>query len=142
MSAEPSFFRTLLERPVVVRPLVRILLALTVMAGGLALAGVGVLVFFSKPAGTYPSPVGVAVLSVAMVAAGVCFLWVALRLFRAHSTRSNVLSPSARRRSSLVVGGLAVGMLAVAFEKRSALGLAAAALLLVFSYFLFPLAEH
>ena len=142
MSSEHSSLRSLFERKVVVSPLVRVLLALTVMAGGLAFVATGAMVLFSKPAGAYPSPAGVALLSVAMVAAGMCFLWIGMRLVRAQAAMNNLLSFAARRRCSLIVGGLAVSMLAFAVEERSALFLTTAAGLVVFSYFIFPLAEH
>jgi hypothetical protein len=142
MSLEQPSLRSLLERQVVVRPVVRMVLALTVMAGGLAFAAVGVLVFFTKPAIAHPNPIGIGLLSVAMAFAGLGFLWVGTRLIRAQAPTSSLLSPAARRRCSLLVGGLGACMLVVAFDAQSPLYLIAGAGLVVFSYFLFPLVRH
>ena len=141
MSLERPSWRGQLERQVVVRPLVRVLLALTVIAGGIASAALGAVLFFSKPALPYLSPLGAALLSVVLFATGLGFFWVGMRLIRADAATNNLLSPGARRRCSLVVGGVAAGMLVLAFEAQSALFLIAAAGVFVFSYFLFPLAE-
>ena len=142
MPLEDPTVRSLLEQRVVVRPLVRVALAVTVMAGGLAFAALGALVFFSKPTVASPSPLGIALLSVFMVAAGIGFVWIGLRLIRARVATSNLLSPAARRRCSLIVGALAACLLVLAVEERSSLFLIVAAGLVVFSYFLFPLVER
>ena len=128
-----------MEQKVVVRPFVRILLAATVMTGGLAFVAFGMILFFSEPLTPYPHPVGAALLAVAVTAAGIGFLWIGLRLIRARATSSALLSSVTRRRCSLIVGGLAVSMLVVAFETSRVLFFATAVGLILISYWLFPL---
>ena len=139
MSVEPPSIRSLLETTVVIRPIVRILLAVVVVAGGLAFVAIGAAFLFRTPPVPYPHPVGAAVFSVVISALGAGFVWVGLRLMRARIGTENLLSPIARRRCSLIVGGLSVGMVAAAFDARNVWFLSTAAGLVVFSYWLFPL---
>jgi len=139
MPIERPSVRDLLEQKVVVRPFVRILLAATVMIGGLAFVAFGMILFFSEPLTPYPHPVGAALLAVAVAAAGIGFFWIGVRLIRARTASSALLSPVARRRCSLIVGSLAVSMLVVAFETSRVLFFATAVGLILISYWLFPL---
>ena len=142
MPLEQPSLRSLLERRIVVRPVVRVILAVTVIAGGLAFAALGALVFFAKPSVPHSNPVGMGLLSIVMALAGLGFLWLGMRLISARTASNNLLSPSARRWCSLLVGGLAACMWVLALDARSPLFLIVAAGLVVFSYFLFPLARH
>ena len=139
MSIEQPSVRKLLETKVVVRPVVRVMLAVVVAAGGLAFGAFGASILLLKPSAPYPHPFGVALLSVGLVALGAGFLWVGVRLLRPRADSENLLSPQVRRRCSLIVGGLGVGMVVAAFEAGNLWFFATAAGLIVFSYWLFPL---
>jgi hypothetical protein len=140
MSFEQPSIRDLLETKVTIRPVARLLLAGVVIAGGLAFAAFGAIFLLYRPSTPYPHPLGAAILSLVVLALGTGFVWVGLRLVRKRSESENLLSPLARRRSSLIVGGLAAAMLAVAVavEAGSVQFLATGFSLLVFSYWLFP----
>lgn len=139
MAFEPQSLRSLLETKVEVPPVVRVILAVVVAVGGLAFGAIGAAVLLWKPSIHSAHPFGVALLSVAMVALGVGFLWVGLRLMRARADTENLLSPYVRRRCSLIVGGLGVGMFLAALETENAWFFVTAVGLIVFSYWLFPL---
>ena len=142
MSREPESVRDLLDQRVSVPPFVRILLAVAVIAGGLAFSLLGAILFFREPPAPYPHPAGAVLFSVAMAAMGAGFLWIGWRLVRMRAESSNLLSPIARRRCSFIVGVLAACMLAAAVEARSLMFLAAAVAFVPFSYWLFPLEDH
>jgi hypothetical protein len=82
---------------------------------------------------------GAAIFSLFILALGTGFVWVGLLLVRKRADSENLLSPLARRRSSLVVGILAAVILASAVEAVSGQFLATGVGLLVFSYWLYPL---
>jgi hypothetical protein len=139
MAFEEPTIRDLLETKVAIRPVARLLLAGVVIAGGIAFAAFGAILFLYRPSPPYPHPLGAAILSLVVLALGTGFVWVGLRLVRKRADSENLLSPLARRRSSLIVGGLAAAMLAVAVEADSVQYLATGISLLVFSYWLFPM---
>jgi hypothetical protein len=138
MSFEESSIRNLLETTVTLHPVTRMLLAGIVIAGGLAFAAFGAIFLLYRPPTPYPHPLGAAILSLVILALGAGFVWVGLRLVRKRAESENLLSPLARRRSSLVVASLAAAMLAVAVEADSLLFLVTGVGVLVFSYWLFP----
>ena len=139
MSFEKPSIRDLLETKVTIRLGARLLLAGVVIAGGLAFPAFGAIFFLYLPSTQYPHPLGAAILSLVVLALRAGFVWVGLRLVRKRADCENLLSPLARRRSSLIVGSLAAAMLAVAVEADSVQFLATGFSLLVFSYWLFPI---
>lgn len=140
MPFEQQTLRDLLEERVSVSPPVRIALAVSIIAGGLCFVAVGSVAFFFVMSSVQPvHKVAAAALSVAVAMLGVAFLWLGIRLARTRADRHKLLSAVARRRCSLIVGGLAACMLAGAYEANSILYLASAVGMVVFSYWLFPL---
>lgn len=139
MSYESESFRDLLEKRVSLSPAVRILLAVTVILGGIAFFFLGIIFLLQLPNVPPPHPIAVKLLSFVMAFMGACFLWVGSRLIRSSAESSKLLSPLALSRCSLVVGALAVGMLIAAVEAQSLSFLATAVALVAFSYWLFPL---
>lgn len=138
MSSEQSSIRDLLETKVAVPPLARVLLAGVVIAGGLAFTVFGAFFLLHRPPTPYPHPFGVAILSLAILAFGIGFVWIGLRFVRKRADSENLLSPVARRRCSLIVGILATVMLVFAVVADSVQYLVAGVSVLVFSYWLFP----
>jgi hypothetical protein len=126
-----------LERRVELSLPVRVALALVVAIGGSAFFLVGVTFLVRAAPAIYP--LGAAVLSIVLAALGLGMLWLGLRLLRVRAASSSVLGSIARRRTSLVVGVLALCEFAVALQLRSPEHLLGSAWLVVFSYFLFPL---
>ncbi len=139
MSFEEPSIRDLLETKVTMRPITRLLLAGVVIAGGLAFTAMGAVLFLQRPPAPYPHPWGAAMLALVIFSLGTCFVWVGLRLVRKGADSENLLSPAARRRSSLVVAVLAAAMLAFAADADSVQFLAAGVGMVLFSYWLFPL---
>lgn len=140
MPFEQQTLRDLLEERVAVSPSVRIALAVSIIAGGLCFVAVGTVAFFFVISTVQPiHKVAAAALAVGVAMLGVAFLWLGVRLARACADRHNPLSAVARRRCSLIVGGLAACMLAGAYEANSIPYLASAVGMVVLSYWLFPL---
>nr|WP_295785477.1 hypothetical protein [Rhodoferax sp.] len=142
MSLEEPSIRNLLDTKVSLHPATRVLLACIVIAGGLAFAAFGAVFFFHRPSTPYPHPLGAAIFSLVILAFGVGFVWVGARLVRKRAESENLLSPLARRRSSLVVACLAAAALALAVEADSLQFLVTGVGLLLFSYWLFTLDQR
>jgi hypothetical protein len=134
--SEPSFIRSLLERQVELSRGARVVLALVVLAGGSAFALLGGALLL-RPGSPF-HPLGAAVLSAGLAGLGVGMCWLGLRLVRLRSAAAVLLSPRARRRISLGVGLLGVGMFALALQSRSAEAVLVSTWLVCFSYFLYP----
>lgn len=140
MPFEQQTLRDLLEEKVVVSPLLRIALAATVIAGGLCFTAGGTVGFFFFLSTSQPvHPIAAAAFSFVIAAFGIAFLWLGVRLARTRANSHHLLSAVARRRCSFIVGGVALCLLAGAYEAGSLQFLAGAAALVVLSYWLFPL---
>ena len=97
-----EFVSKLLDRPILLHPAFRVLLAIPVILGGLAFVALGLVSLYSGRATFLPA--------LLIGALGVGFVFVGVRLASRSAASSNVFGPVARRVCGLVVGGLALGV--------------------------------